>query len=158
MSIQSEINRIKTDKESLITTLKEKGMEIADGATLGDISINIKENLPEAGGSGGEIKTVTLATPLSCNYDVVYMDISGNIVNIKGDKLSSGTTVEFKILNSHIFYYIFYYDIHGVTISGGSYEHLDTKLGGATNSGVLKVNGDITITVNYGGSGSGGGL
>ena len=43
MSIQSEINRIKTDKESLITNLKEKGVQIADGATLGDISLNVKE-------------------------------------------------------------------------------------------------------------------
>ena len=43
MSIQSEINRIKTDKESLITNLKEKGIEIADGATLGDISIDVGE-------------------------------------------------------------------------------------------------------------------
>lgn len=43
MSIQGEINRIKTDKESLITNLKEKGVQIADGATLGDISLNVKE-------------------------------------------------------------------------------------------------------------------
>ena len=43
MSIQNEINRIKTDKESLITNLKEKGVQIADGATLGDISLNVKE-------------------------------------------------------------------------------------------------------------------
>lgn len=43
MSIQSEINRIKTDKESLITNLKEKGVQIANGATLGDISLNVKE-------------------------------------------------------------------------------------------------------------------
>lgn len=43
MSIQSEINRIKTDKESLIATLKEKGIEIADGAKLSDISVNVEE-------------------------------------------------------------------------------------------------------------------
>ena len=44
MSIQSEINRIKNDKETLITNLEAIGIDIAEGAKLSDVSTNIIES------------------------------------------------------------------------------------------------------------------
>lgn len=106
MSIQSEINRIKTDKESLITNLKEKGVQIADGATLGDISLNVKE-IESGGGGGGNSGgfSVTFPTTANSNYEnwsqfkVAYIVKSdGTVLDIKDQNVVAGKTIDGVIL------------------------------------------------------------
>lgn len=106
MSIQSEINRIKTDKESLITALEEKGIEIADGATLGDISIDVGNS--EIGG-GNNIKTFELTIVNNTSYRprLFYSTISETnseiIAKIGVCRVTPTTTFSNVICNTHSF-------------------------------------------------------
>ena len=99
MSIQSEIDRIKTDKENLITILQNNGIEITDGVTLGDINMILEEKLPEAGGSGGENPMETIILTISCNLDMVDgIDINGAFIFPERPQI--------KIINRGTFQYI----------------------------------------------------
>ena len=106
MSIQSEINRIKTDKESLITNLKEKGVQIADGATLGDISLNVKE-IESGGGGGGSQGGFSVTFPPTANSNYEYWSVfkaayilksDGTVLDIKDQNVVAGKTIDGVVL------------------------------------------------------------
>lgn len=108
MSIQSEINRIKTDKNSLITALEEKGIEIADGATLGDISIDVRET---------EVGIDT--SDATASADEIF---SGETAYVNGSKVTGSFTIDSELSNQTDLINQIKTALEGKASSGGSTE------------------------------------
>lgn len=102
MSIQTEVNRIKTAKADIVQAIRDKGVTVPTTAKVGDLAALVS-SIPNI-----DIETCTLIFDLASNYDgggdiaIVYTDANGNTV--EGTLPDGNSAYELTVACNSLFY------------------------------------------------------